>query len=116
MRPAHILLFAAMGTTLAACGSGVSTPSELRGVWSDACPTGMIEVGEDTLHILYPNRQDFQITESTFDGKTWKFSFDNNGKKITDVYVYENNTLRAEQVILDSGTFNSNKIRMTKCG
>jgi hypothetical protein len=116
MRTASVAFFAAC-LLLAGCGGGgVSTPEPLRGVWSDACPTGMLQIDEDTLHILYPAKQDFAITASEFDGKTWKVSFQNDGKTITDVYVFEEDTLRAEQVITEAGTFNSNKIRMKKCG
>ncbi|MEI9995415.1 MAG: hypothetical protein WDM91_12530 [Rhizomicrobium sp.] len=113
---AKLLLIAALSATLASCSGGVSTPEALRGTWSDACPNGMIQVDADTLHILYPEKQDFALTASAFDGRTWKASFENGGKKITDVYVFEDNTLRAESVIVDGSTFNSNKLRLTKCG
>jgi major membrane immunogen (membrane-anchored lipoprotein) len=109
----------AAAVLLAGCGDsgskGLSAPEALIGTWSDACPRGMITIDADTLHIDFPEKEDFKLTASEFDGKTWKASFENGGKKITDVYVFEDNTLRADQIITESGTFNSNKIRMTKC-
>lgn len=115
MRTQFFLMgFAAL--TLAGCGGGVSTPDEVRGTWSDACPAGMVAVDSDTLHILAPDKEDFTLTASAFDGKTWKASFENGGKKITDNYVLDNGTLTLDTVEVDGASFSGNKIKMSKCG
>jgi hypothetical protein len=108
--------FAVLSVTLAACGSGVSTPDELQGSWGTDCSTPSLRIEETSIHILYPNKEDFDLTEASFDGHTFKATFDSGGKTITDVFVYEANSLRTDQVIVDGKTFNSDKQRMTKCG
>jgi hypothetical protein len=100
---------------LVGCGGGVSTPDDVRGTWSDACPTGMLSVDADAIHILYPNKQDFTLTASEFDGHTWKASFENGGKKITDNYVLENGTLWLDTVTVDGSSFSGPKTKMTRC-
>ena len=100
---------------LAGCSGGVTTPTEVRGTWSDACPTGMLSVDDSAMHILYPNKQDFTLTASEFDGRTWKASFENSGKKITDSYVLENGTLWLNTVTVDGSSFSGPKTKMTKC-
>jgi hypothetical protein len=112
---AHFIVIALAGVTLAGCGSSVSTPEQLRGVWSDSCPAGMIQIDENQLHILYPKREDFDLTASSFDGKNLSLSFETGGKKVTDVYVYNGKTLSIDHVITESGTFNSDKAPLTKC-
>ncbi len=109
------LLFAMIGVSLASCGGGASTPEEVRGTWSDACPTGEIQIDAGAFHILYPSKQDFDLTASEFDGHTLKLTFENDGKKITDVYQYQNNTLMADQVIVDGQTSNGDKRVLNKC-
>src|ERR1700722_3147847 len=106
----QLLALAAAGVTLSACGGAhVSTPAALRGVWSDNCPAGEIQIDESQFHVLYPKREDFDLTAASFDGKNLSISFVSEGKKITDVYVYDGKTLEADHVILESGTFNSDK-------
>ncbi len=104
-----------MSMTLAACGGGVSTPDEVRGKWSSECSTPTLEIDASALHILYPAKQDFDLTASEFDGKTLKLSFENDGKKITDVYQFDGKTLMADQVIVDGQTFNGDKQVLNKC-
>ena len=111
----QLLTLALAGVTLAGCGSGVSTPAQLRGVWSDACPTGEVQIDESQLHVLYPSREDFNLTAAAFDGRNLSLSFLTDGKKATDVYVYDGTTLLLDHVILETGTFNSDKRPMTKC-
>ena len=110
-----VSLFCAAVVLLAGCGGGVSTPDEVRGTWSDACPTGMLSVDTDTLHILYPSKEDFTLTASAFDGRTWKATFENNGKTITDSYVLENGSLWLDTVTVDGATATGNRIKMSKC-
>ena len=112
---AHFIILALAGVTLAGCGNSVSTPEQLRGVWSDNCPSGMIQIDENQLHILYPKREDFDLTAASFDGKNLSLSFETDGKKITDVYVYDGKSLAIDHVITESGTFNSDKTPLTKC-
>jgi hypothetical protein len=111
-----ILLFAAMSVSLMACGGGVSTPDDVRGKWGADCSAPTLQIDASSLHILYPQAQDFDLTASEFDGKTLKLSLTNEGKKITDVYTYENDTLTPEQVIVDGAEFSGDKITMKKCG
>jgi hypothetical protein len=111
----HFIIFGLAAVSLAGCGSSVSTPEQLRGVWSDNCPSGMIQIDENQLHILYPKREDFDLTEANFDGKNLSLSFESDGKKITDVYVYDGKTLAIDHIITESGTFNSDKTPLTKC-
>lgn len=109
-------LLGVAGLMLAGCGGGVSTPDEVRGTWSDACPTGMLSVDADTLHILYPSKQDFTLTASDFDGKTWKASFKNaGGDTVTDNYVLENGSLTLDTVTVNGATSTGSRIKMTKC-
>ena len=110
-----IAIFALVGISLAGCGTGVSTPEQLRGTWSDSCPTGKIEIGEDELQILYPEKKEFDLTSSNFDGKSLTISFKTDGKTVTDVFVYDGKSLSADHVITEAGTFNSDKIPMTRC-
>jgi hypothetical protein len=111
------MLFAAMSVSLAACGGGgVSTPSDVRGSWGPECSAPTLRIDESSLHILYPQKQDFDLTASEFDGTTLKLSLVNDGKKITDVYAFANNTLTPTQVIVDGQTFNGDKQPLTKCG
>jgi hypothetical protein len=111
------LALAASAVALSGCGGGggVSTPASLRGVWGDACPSGAIQIDEAQFHILYPKREDFDLTAASFDGKNLSLSFLSDGKKTTDVYVYDGKTLLLDHVILDTGTFNSDKTPLTKC-
>jgi hypothetical protein len=111
-----IILFAAMSVALAACGGGVSTPDAVRGSWGAECSAPTLRIDADSLHILYPQKQDFDLTASEFDGTTLKLSLVNEGKKITDVYTFENNTLTPTQVIVDGQTFNGDKQPLSKCG
>ena len=115
MQFTKVILLGAASIMLAGCGGGVSTPDEVRGTWSDACPTGMLSVDADSLHILYPNKQDFTLTASEFDGHTWKASIENGGKKIVDSYVLENGTLWLDSVTVDGNSFSGPKTKMTKC-
>ena len=73
-------------------------------------------VDADALRILYPNKQDFTLTASEFDGHTWKASFEYGGKKITDNYVLENGSLWLDTVTVDGSSFSGPKTKMTKCG
>ena len=116
MTVTKVILFGAAAVLLAGCGGGVSTPDEVRGTWSDACPTGMVSIDSGTLHILYPEKQDFALTASAFDGKTWKASFENGGKKITDNYVLDGGSLWLDTVTVDGTSFSGPKTKMTKCG
>ena len=112
-----ILLFAALGVSLAACGgSGVSTPSDGRASWGADCSAPTLRIDADSLHILYPQKQDFDLTAAELDGTTLKLSLVNEGKKITDVYTYENDTLTPETVIVDGQTFSGDKVPLKKCG
>lgn len=111
-----VILFGAAAVLLAGCGGGVSTPEEVRGVWSDACPTGMLGVDADTIHFLYPSKSEFKLTGSEWDGHTWKATFTNaTGNTITDNYVLENNQLFVDTVTVDGKTSTGNRIHMTKC-
>ena len=111
----RVILFGAVSVLLAACGGGVSTPDEVRGKWGTDCSAPTLQIDASSLHILYPNKQDFDLTASEFDGKTLKLSLENEGKKITDVYTFANNTLTPEQVIVDGNTFSGDKQPLSKC-
>jgi len=112
----RIALFGALGVLLASCGGGsVSTPEQLRGEWGTECGTPTLRIDESSLHILYPQKEDFDLTAAEFDGKTLKLSLENEGKKIIDIYSFANNTLTPEQVIIDGATFSANKQPMNKC-
>ncbi|MBV9418266.1 MAG: hypothetical protein JO348_00705 [Alphaproteobacteria bacterium] len=111
-----IMLFAAMSVALAGCGGGVSTPEQVRGTWGTDCSTPTLQVDDSALHILYPNKQDFTLTASDFDGKNWNATFENGGKKITDGYVLEDGTLRLENVTVDGNSFSGDKTKLNKCG
>jgi len=110
------ILLGAAAFMLAGCGGGVSTPEDVRGVWSDACPTGMLGVDADTIHFLYPSKSEFKLTGSEWDGKTWRATFTNaSGNTITDNYVLENGQLFVDTVTVDGKTSTGNRIHMTKC-
>ncbi|HEX4303046.1 MAG TPA: hypothetical protein VHZ78_09650 [Rhizomicrobium sp.] len=111
-----IILFAAVGVSLAACGGGVSTPDAVRGKWGTECSAPTIQIDASALHILYPQAQDFDLTAAELDGTTLKLSLVNEGKKITDVYEYANDTLTPTQVIIDGQTFSGDRIPLNKCG
>ena len=111
-----ILMFAAIGVSLSACGGGVSTPDAVRGKWGADCSAPTLQIDASALHILYPQVQDVDLTASEFDGTTLKLSLVNEGKKITDVYTYADNMLTPRQVIVDGATFNGDKIPLSKCG
>jgi hypothetical protein len=112
----QLLALAVCGVALSGCGGGgVSTPQALRGVWGDACPAGEIQIDEAQFHVLYPKREDFDLTASAYDGKNLSLSFLSDGKKTTDVYVYDGKSLLLDHVILENGTFNSDKTPLAKC-
>ena len=112
-----IVLFAALGVALTACGgSGVSTPSDVRSSWGTDCSAPTLRIDESSLHILYPQKEDFDLTAAELDGTTLKLSLVNEGKKITDVYTYENDTLTPTQVIVDGQEFSGDKVPLKKCG
>jgi len=111
----RITLFGALSVLLASCGGGVSTPEAVRGTWGTECSMPTLRIDESSLHILYPQKEDFDLTAAEFDGKTLKLSLENGGKKITDVYSFANNTLTPEQVIVDGSTFSGDKQPLNKC-
>lgn len=111
----RVLTFGLAGLLLGSCSGGVSTPDNLRGHWGEDCATPSLQIDEDSIHILYPTREDFDLTDASFDGRTFKASFVSSGKKITDIFVLENAMLRTTQVIVDGKISPSDNIAMKKC-
>lgn len=111
----NLVLFGAMSMLLAACGSGVSTPDAVRGNWGTECSTPTLRIDADSLHMLYPQKKDFDLTAAELNGTTLKLSLENEGKKITDIYTFENNTLTPTEVIIDGASFSGDKITLSKC-
>ena len=107
--------FGLTGLLLGSCSGGVSTPDSLRGHWGEDCATPSLQIDEDSIHILYPTREDFDLTDASFDGRTFKASFVSSGKKITDIFVLENAMLRTTHVIVDGKISPSDNIAMKKC-